>query len=327
MTHHYDSGMPEPQLRPLTTDDLPLVLELQQRSQREDGVPQVLQLEELEEELDDEHVVLRTDTRAAFIDGHLAGYAYTYHLPSELREERCFVFGAVDPAHRRRGVGTGLMRWGLERGAEQLRSSGRDLPRYLRTNHKDSVVGAHALYAHVGMRPVRYNDELLRPLTDLPAIPRLHDVRIVPWPEGRDEEVRAAKNLAFADHWGSTPTSAHHWHQMLHGYGSRPDLSFIAVDDSGAVVGHCVNKRYEADDDLLGRRDAWIDSLGTLAEWRGRGIATALIAHSLHAFVAAGCTHASIGVDSENPTGAAQLYRRLGFQPEQRAITHELVVD
>lgn len=327
MAHRYDSVMPTPELRPLTADDLPEVAALHQRAQRADGVPQMLVLEELQEELDDEHVVLRTDTRAALLDGELAGYAYTYHLPSELREERCYVFGAVDPAHRRQGVGTALMRWGVERGAEQLRSSGRDLPRYVRTDHLESVVGAHALYASVGLRPVRYNDELLRPLTDLPALPELHGVRIVPWPEGRDEEIRTAKNLAFADHWGSTPTSAHHWHQMVHGFGSRRDLSFIAVDDDDAVVGHCVNKRFEADDELIGRRDAWIDNLGTLAGWRGRGIASALIAHSLHAFAAAGCTHASIGVDSENPTGAAQLYRRLGFEPVLRSITHELVVD
>lgn len=319
--------MSPPELRPLTFDDLPDVAALHQRSQRADGIPQVLLLEELEEELDDEHVVLLTDTRAALLDGRLVGYAYTYHLPSEVREERCYVFGTVDPEARRQGVGTALMRWGLERGAEQLRSSGRDLPRYLRTDHKDDLVGAQALFAHVGMRPVRYMEELLRPLTDLPPLPTLHGVTIVPWPDDRDEEIRTEKNLAFADHWGSTPTSAHHWHQMLHGFGSRRDLSFIAVDDAGAVVAHCLNKRFEADDELLGRRDAWIDSLGTLAEWRGRGVASALIAHSLHAFLAAGCTHASIGVDSESPTGAARLYRGLGFEPVLRTITHELTVD
>lgn len=319
--------MSTPELRPLSADELPAICALHQRSHRHDGVPQVLQLDELAEELDDEHVVLHTDTRVAILDGTMAGYAYTYHLPSEVREERCYVFGTVEPDQRRKGVGTALMRWALGRGAEQLRSSGRDLPRYLRTDHMNTIDGAHALYASMGMHPVRYMEELLRPLTDLPALPTLQGATVVPWPEGRDEDVRIAKNLAFADHWGSTPTSAHHWSQMLRGYGSRADLSFIAVDDAGAVIGHCVNKRFEADDELLGRRDAWIDSLGTLSEWRGRGVASALIAHSLHAFAAADCTHASIGVDSENPTGAAQLYRRLGFELAHRSITHELAVE
>jgi ribosomal protein S18 acetylase RimI-like enzyme len=48
-----------------------------------------------------------------------------------------------------------------------------------------------------------------------------------------------------------------------------------------------------------------------------------LIAHALHAFAEAGLTHASIEVDSENPTGAARLYRSLGFEPRQRTITFE----
>jgi ribosomal protein S18 acetylase RimI-like enzyme len=174
---------------------------------------------------------------------------------------------------------------------------------------------------------VRYGEELLRPLVDLPPLTVPNGIAIVPWPDDRDEDIRTEKNIAFADHWGSTPTSPHHWEQAVRGFGSRADLSFIALDHAGNVVGHCLNKRFETDDDLLGRRDAWIDNLGTLPQWRGKGVASALIAHSLHAFAAAGCTHASIGVDSDNPTGAARLYRQLGFETNQRDITHQLVVD
>ncbi len=313
-------------LRALQPQDLPAICALHGRSEAFDGVPRVLTLEELEEELDDEQVVLATDTRLAEVDGSLAGYAYTYHLPSEEREERCYVFGEVEPECRRRGVGTALMEWALERAAEQLRSSGRDLPRYIRADSFDYIEPAHLLYAKVGMRPVRYMEELLRPLTDLQPIPEIADVRIVPWPADRDDEIRLEKNAAFADHWRSTPTSPEQWAQQVRGFGGRADLSFIGLDGDDRVIAHCLNKRYDADDELIGRRDAWIDSLGTLAECRGRGIASALIAHSLHAFAAAGLSHASIGVDSENPSGAAQLYRSLGFEPAQRSITHQLIV-
>lgn len=314
------------ELRPATADDLPDLCTLHQRAQRHDGVPQVIQLDELEEELDDDHVSLSNDVRLATVDGRLAGYAYTYHLPSELREERCYVFGEVDPDCRRRGVGTALMRWGVTRAEAQLRSSGRTLPKYIRTDSYDFIEGSQRLFASLGMTVVRYTDELLRPLADLPPVTTPVGTRIVPWPDDRDEEIRTAKNEAFADHWGSTPTAAHHWEQMVRGYGARPDLSFIAVDEDDRVIGHCLNKRFDADDELLGRRDAWIDNLGTLRARRGSGVASALIAHSLHAFAAADCTHASISVDSENPTGAAQLYRRLGFEPQQRSITHQIAL-
>jgi len=313
------------ELRPIATAELPTLLALHQRTEAFDGIPRILSMEEMEEEIDDDHVVLATDTRLATQDGELAGYAYTYHLPSEVREERLFVFGLVAPEHRRKGVGTALMTWAIARGEEQLRSTGRALPLYLRVDAFDHVESAHRLFASLGMDVVRYHDELIRPLADLPPTPADPvGVRIIPWPDDRGEEIRLVKNEAFADHWGSTPTSAHHWDQMTHGPGARLDLSFVAVDGEGRVVAHCLNKRWPADDEITGRRDGWIDSLGTLRHHRGTGVASALIAHSLHAFAAAGLDHAMIGVDSENPTGAARLYRSLGFRPESRRINHQI---
>jgi ribosomal protein S18 acetylase RimI-like enzyme len=168
----------------------------------------------------------------------------------------------------------------------------------------------------------------LRPMTpaDLPAVGVIDGVRVLPWDDERFEEIRQVRNIAFIDHWGSTPLTPEFWAQHTRGHGARQDLSFIVVDDDDRVVAYCFNSRYPDDDEVLGRKDAWIDNLGTLPGWRGRGIASLLIAHSLAAFAADGLTHASIGVDSDSPTGAARLYRSLGFEPEQRSITYELEV-
>lgn len=314
-------------LRPVTDDDLDALVALQHRSNVHDGVPQTVTLDDVREELDDEQTVLATDTRVAVLDGALAGYAYTLHLPSEVSFERCYVFGTVDPAQRGRGVGRALLAWGVGRGREQLRATGRDLPRYLRVDAYDYQEADHRLFARAGFRPVRVFEELLRPLVDLPAARPVAEVRIEPWPEGRDEELRVVKNAAFADHWGSTPTSPAAWEQMVHGYGAWTERSLVAVDErDGTVVGYCLNHRYPADDEALGRRDGWIDNLGTLPAWRGRGVASALLIASLHGFAAGDCTHASIAVDSDSLTGAARLYRALGFELRQRSITHEIVV-
>lgn len=316
------------ELRPLTRADLPAVCALHNRSDAFDGIRRELTLDELEEELDDERVVLATDTRLATLDGELAGYAYTFLMPSAEVLERCYVFGETDPVHRGKGVGTALMEWGVARGTEQLRTSGNHVEKYLRVDSYDFIESAHRLYARFGFEPVRWFEELLRPLTDLPPVPAVAGVRLAQWPGGHDDEtLRVVKNTAFADHWGITPTTPNNWHQQLHGYGSRPDLSFVALDDTtGEPIAVCVNHRYPSDDDLLGRKDGWIMTLGTLAPWRGRGVASALVIASLHAFAAAGLTHASIGVDGDSPTGAARLYRSLGFAHEQRSITSQIVV-
>lgn len=313
------------ELRPLTEDDLPAVCALHNRSEAHDGVPRVLELEELAEEL--EGIDLALDGRLALVDGELAGYAYTYHLPSDTGQERCYVFGQTDPSFRRRGVGAALMRFGVERGTEQLRSSGNGLPKYLRADSSDDIAGALRLFESCGMQPVRWFEELLRPLVDLPPLQPVDGARIVPWPDGREGETLAVKNAAFADHWGSTPTRAERWQQQVRGFGARPDLSFVAEDErTGEIVACCLNHRYEADDVVLGRRDGWIDTLGTMAAWRGRGLASGLIAASLRAFADAGLTHASIGVDADSPTGASRLYRSLGFSPVRRSVTYQLDV-
>lgn len=315
------------ELHPASADDLERLLALHRRAEAHDGVPRVLELEELSDELDGENVVLADDVRLAVVEGELAGYVYTMHLPSDVVLERCYVFGEVDPAHRRRGVGRALLTWGVEHATAELRTSTNDLPKYIRVDSYDYIEGAHRLYADLGFTPVRWFEELLRPLTDLPEVRTVEGVDIVAWPDDRDEECRRVKNEAFADHWGSTPTPPDQWYQNVRGYGSAPHLSLVAIERAtDRVVAVCVNHRYEADDELLGRRDGWIATLGTVEAWRGQGLASALIAASLHAFVAAGLTHASIAVDGDSPTGAARLYRSLGFSPRQRSITHEIVV-
>jgi ribosomal protein S18 acetylase RimI-like enzyme len=49
-------------------------------------------------------------------------------------------------------------------------------------------------------------------------------------------------------------------------------------------------------------------------------VASALLEHSFNAFHGAGLTHAMLGVDTENPTGALGIYERLGFEPVYGSI-------
>ena len=70
--------------------------------------------------------------------------------------------------------------------------------------------------------PARYFDELIRPLDDVPDPEPVPGVTIAPWPDDRDDEILGVTTLAFADHWGSTPTEADSWQQQVRGFGARP---------------------------------------------------------------------------------------------------------
>lgn len=316
--------MNPPDLRPPTGDDLATIHSILLRAEAADGLKRVMAFDELREELDDDRIPFRTQVRVAELHGEVVGYIYALHLPSDVKEERCYLFGNVDPVHRGQGVGRALMTWGIEQGRALLASSGRDLPRHLRAQIAESAGATRNLMLAMGFVPVRYVDDLFRSLDHLPAVADVDGITIVAWPHDRDEEIRREKNAAFMDHWGSTPSSANDWQQQVRGFGARADLSFVALDDDGRVIGHALNYRYEADDELLGRSEGWIDSLATLEEWRGRGVASALILRSLLAFRDAGLTHAALSVDSENPTGASRLYRTLGFEPSARSIVFGL---
>ena len=136
--------------------------------------------------------------------------------------------------------------------------------------------------------------------------------QLVPWETVDSESIRDAHNEAFADHWGSTPIPRESWEHMGEASDLRPDLSFVAVAD-GEVLGYARNAVVPDDWELLGRKEGWVEQLGVRRAWRKRGVASALLGNSMRAFLEDGLDHAALAVDTDNPTGAYGLYRRLGF--------------
>ena len=317
--------MSDIRLQIVSGEDVDLLHDLMRQVEVADRMPLVTSRAEVDEWLESAHVDPAEDVRIAVVDDVPAGWGRVMHVPSGVALERAYVFGGVVPELRRRGVGTALLTWGTDRARTLLAAHDHDLPRFIRVHQYDWLDDADALYRANGFTPVRWFEDLLRPLDDLPDAPTPAGVRIEPWDAARSEAARLVKNAAFADHWGSTPSSVESWHEWLVGHGTRLDVSLMAFAGD-ELIGMSVNAYYPDDEELLGRRDGWIESIGVLSAWRGRGVASALIAGSLRAFVDAGFTHAALGVDTDNPTGAAGLYRRLGFEPMHRAVTSQIEV-
>ncbi|MFM8777719.1 MAG: GNAT family N-acetyltransferase [Acidimicrobiaceae bacterium] len=310
-------------LRHATAADLPPLADLLTNVFTHDQIPIVQTAEELEEDFATESSRLDQDVMVIEIGAKIVGLAYTVFLPSETKEERCYICGGVLPEFRQSGIGTALMSWAVEHGEQLLQSTGRTIPKFLRTHVSQLNDSAAKLFTQFNMKSVRFEEDLIIDLTSIPAPQPTANYSITPWSTSRNAEAHTVKDLAFRDHWGSTPTSQEHWQQLVHGSTARPEHSFFAISPADKIIGLLLTHRYESDDDLLGKKIGWIDKLCTLSEFRNQAVARNLIAHALAKYKDLGLTHAALTVDTQNPTGAYGLYTKLGFKFFRGATTFE----
>lgn len=313
------------EVRPLRPDDKDDLLALTRRWEKFWEVPLVTPIEEIEENLTAPFTDLLLHSQGYWDSDRLIAYGHIWHRPSGEGQERAYLFGRVDPAERGRGIGRELIQWQRDRAFEILSSVDNDLPKFIRADEWDWIEESHRMYRRVGLEPVRYFTEMLKPLQDRIPIEPIPGIEVRPFDRSRTPEVMEVLNESFKDHWGSTMTDLENFEHRIDSYGTILDASYIAVA-SDQVIGLTINGHYPDDEALLGRRDGWIETLGVLREFRKRGIATALLKASFNAFVDRGFTHAALGVDTANPTDAHSLYSGLGFVPTHRSITSELEI-
>ena len=205
--------------------------------------------------------------------------------------ETAFGSGCVHPAAKGRGLGPLLVDLAEDR-ARTTRC------RTMRQFTPASDEAARLLFEARGYRDVRHFFEMTIDLGDEIPEPEL--------PPGlevgtfRTEDARAwhaAAGEAFADEWGFTSTPFDEWWQMRStAEGFDPTLWFLVRDgDELAAFARCEAGR---------RGGGFVAMLGVRKPWRRRGLGLALLRHSFREFRRRDLTRASLGVDTQNPTGA-----------------------
>jgi ribosomal protein S18 acetylase RimI-like enzyme len=105
--------------------------------------------------------------------------------------------------------------------------------------------------------------------------------------------------------------------RFLGGSDQNPALWLIAYDGD-EIAGGVINVIHPAENEELGIRRGWLESVFTRRAWRRRGLARSLISASLHLLRDCGMTSAGLGVDADNPSGALGLYEEAGFAIDER---------
>ena len=173
-----------------------------------------------------------------------------------------------------------------------------------------------ARYTSEGYTLAFAEDVMRRDLSDLsdlpePALPA--GLTLGAWTPGAIPAFFAAYAAAFADRPGFPGWSQERWVEWTAGDPDfRPALSWVALagaDPVGFIT--C------AQDTALSIPTGFIIQTGTRPDWRGRGLATALVTRALRGCRDAGYSAVLLDVNVNNPT-ARRLYDRLGFSAVRR---------
>lgn len=285
-----------------------------------DGTEEFYDADDRLEELRSHTTNAELDTVAVWDGAQMIGFGTVSVRPNPDREGRVRVGidGGVHADHRRRGVGAELMSRLEARGSESAGFQHPGTPFHFDTGGGLSGSSARAFHLGRGYQEARYFNLMGRGLATADSaetilarpMPEAVTIRA---PEPQDEEaVFEAHAAAFADHWGSAPPSRSRWHEQWTSRSTRPEVSRVAVDESG-TAGTVTVLAYV----LCGQwvpRELYVSLVGTIPGARGQGLSSALLAHTIEAAAASGDYDAiDLDVDSDSPTGATRIYERLGF--------------
>lgn len=258
------------------------------------------------------------DTVIAVVDGASVGIGRT-----TWREREGGVVHRVEtwvrPEWQRQGIGRLLLEWGERRARAVVAGGGGGsptLPHFLGGTTDHSNVAGMALAERAGYQPIRYHFEMRRdlaePIPEPPPIPDGLELRQVTPDQHR--AIWLADVEAFRDHWDTATPFEEDFVQFF----QHPDVDtamWLVAWDGDEVAGMVLNAIYREENQRMGIDIGWLDGVSTRRPWRGRGVASALIARALVLLRKRGMAVAALGVDSENPSGALGLYERFGFRP------------
>jgi ribosomal protein S18 acetylase RimI-like enzyme len=110
---------------------------------------------------------------------------------------------------------------------------------------------------------------------------------------------------------GYVPQSHDEWVAFMTGHDEFDPAMWFLVERDGALVACALHWKEH-------QRRGWVKDLVVAARERGAGLGKALLHHGFRAYAERGVERVGLKVDSTNPTGAPQLYERMGFEIDRR---------
>jgi len=305
--------------------DYPLMVAVIVGSKDADGVEWTLSPEDTARNY--EHLVNcdpYQDMLFAEMKGQVIGYSRAW-WDKELDGKRLYTyFTYLLPEWRGQGIRRTMLRWNERRLRQIAAGQPGDAPHLFQAWASDKETHWSTLLQEAGYQAVRYGFEMVRPdLENIPEMPLPAGLKVRPVQPEYYWTIWYAAKEAFLDHWGYAEgewadTNFENWQKSPTFQPELWQVAWAGDQVAGMVqnfIHHEENQEYE-------RLRGYTEGICVRKPWRRQGLAKALIARSFKVLKAQGMTHAALGVDAENPNGALQLYKSMGFREVKRHITY-----
>lgn len=221
-------------------------------------------------------------------------------------EDVAFAVGIVHPDWKGRGLGTEL----IDRSEGRARQCGKQRLHQFALAPDDA---AGRLLRSRGYAEVRRFYEMA---IELEAAPEVPDMGIETLDPAEVRTFHAALEEAFQDHWEHHGQSFEEW-WTRHSANPNLDLSlWFLIRERGEMAAVVRNEENR-------NGGGYVAAIGVRRPWRGKGYAKALLLHTFREFWDRGFRRVTLGVDAQNPTGATELYERVGMHVEQENLVFE----
>ena len=250
------------------------------------------------------------------VAGELVGYCRPTYV--ELAESLDLVsFAPVLPDHLTRDLFDAL-----------LRGQQAHLQKWIRPNNPQPRFRAYAGHPGPGEAPTgeaawleaagyvatEWGASLRRPhLDDVPDLPLPDGIDVRPVQPDQMRQIVEAHHECFRGEW-----DFHEIDEAAIAYiiddPHRDETLWQVAWDGDAVVSQVKPFINEEENEARGYLRGYTEYISTHHDYRNRGLAGALLARALIALRDRGMTEAVLGVDTNNPGGAFQLYTKLGFE-------------
>ncbi len=232
------------------------------------------------------------------------------------------LFVNLHPDWRGRGIGRAVLRWIEARMHDVAAGHPAGITKTFQSGADEGQAHWLRILEAEGYFPVRWGHLMVRSLAEpIPPCPLPDGLEARPVQEAEIPVIWRAAEEAFRDHWGHGEWKDEYLAEWRESPTFQPHLWQVAWD-GGEVAGMVLNRFDEAENVEHDRKRGYTEGICVRRPWRRRGLARGLITRSLVLWRDMGMTEAAHGVDTQNATGALQLYESLGYKAVKTFVTY-----